>query len=102
MVSLGGVLGGTDDVSVFLAFGLRGTVSMLIGMLESLSLYQAALLAAATALVVELAWPEIVHGHAPGAALAAGAAVGTLLSLPVLLSRLIRSGRVVATTLWIQ
>lgn len=102
VVSLGGVLGGTDDVSVFLAFGLVATVSMLIGMLESLSLYQAALLAAATALVVELAWPEIVHGHAPGAALAAGAAVGTLLSLPVLLSRLIRSGRVVATTLWIQ
>jgi hypothetical protein len=34
--------------------------------------------------------------------LAVGATVGVILALPPLVDRLVRSGRVLATTLWIQ
>jgi hypothetical protein len=93
---------GTDSVSVFIAFGCAGTASMLIGMLEAFSLQAAALIAATAALATEIALTQLVHPHAPGASLAIGATVGVVLTLPPLLVRLARSGRVLATTLWIQ
>jgi len=62
----------------------------------------AALVAATAALATEVALTQLVHPHAPGASLAVGATVGVALTLPPLLVRLARSGRVLATTLWIQ
>jgi hypothetical protein len=93
---------GTDALSLYVAFGFVGLVSLLIGMLESFALQRAALIAAGAALAVELAWPHLTHSHVPGGGLAVGAAVGVLLTLPPLTSRLARSGRVLATMLWIQ
>jgi hypothetical protein len=75
---------------------------MLIGLLESFALQWAALFAATAALATELACVSLSLTHAPGGALAAGATVGVLVTLPVLLVRLARSGRVLATTMWIQ
>jgi hypothetical protein len=97
-----GVFQGSDAVMVFVAFGAIGTLSMLIGLLESFALQWAALGAAFAALAIELAWPSIVHGGPPGTAMAVGASVGVLLTLPALMRRLAHSGGTLATTLWIQ
>ncbi len=102
VVALSGPFQGTDALTVFVAFGCVATVSMLIGMLEAFALQSAALIAATAALATELAWTRVMHPHAPGAALAVGATVGIMVSLPPLLVRLAHSGRVLATTLWIQ
>ncbi|MGH2856144.1 MAG: hypothetical protein ACRDMJ_01520 [Solirubrobacteraceae bacterium] len=99
---IGEAFGGTDSVSLFVAFGCVGVVSMLVGMLEAFSLQTAALLAVMAALAAELAWAGLVGHHAAGGALAVGATLGVLLALPILLARVARSGRVLATTLWIQ
>ena len=93
---------GTDAASVFVAFGLVGLLCLLVGLLEAFSLYRAALIATSAALATELMWRTALHPTIPGGALVAGAAVGVMLSLPVLLIRLARSGGVLATTLWIQ
>jgi hypothetical protein len=100
--ALGGLVGGTDQLTVFAAFGAIGILSMLIGMLESFSLPGAAMLAAAAALIAELAWPHLVGGRAPGVAMAAAASLGILLTLPPLLARLMHTGGTLATTLWIR
>ena len=102
LIAAEGLTHGTDALSLFIAFGFVGLVSLLVGMLESFALQRAALIAAGAALAVELAYPHLIHSHAPGAGLAVGAAVGVLLTLPPLIGRLARSGRVLATMLWIQ
>jgi hypothetical protein len=102
VIALEGFTHGTDAFSLFVAFGCAGLVSLLIGMLESFALTRAGLIAAAGALGAEFSWHYLVHSHVPGAALVVGAAVGVLLTLPPLISRLARSGRVLATMLWIQ
>lgn len=102
VIALGRWTQGTDDISVFVAFGCAGMVCLLIGLLEALALQSAALLAAATALATELAWHDLMGAHVSGGSLIAGALVGVMIALPVLLARLMRSGRVLATTLWIQ
>jgi hypothetical protein len=102
VIALDGLTHGTDSLSLFVAFGFVGLVSLLIGMLESFSLQRAGFIAAAAAVAAEFACRFLVHSHVPGAALAVGAAVGVMLTLPPLISRLARSGRVLATMLWIQ
>jgi hypothetical protein len=102
VIAVDGWTHGTDALSVFVAFGCVGLVSLLIGMLESFALQRAALIAGGAALGAELCWSYLVHSHVAGAALAVGATVGILLTLPPLISRLARSGRVLATMLWIQ
>jgi hypothetical protein len=102
VAAFGGLTHGTDALSVFVAFGCVGTVSMLIGMLEAFSLQIPALIAAVAALVCEMAWHDLISSRTSGAALAVGATVGVILALPPLVDRLVRSGRVLATTLWIQ
>jgi hypothetical protein len=102
VIALDGVTHGTDALSLFVAFGFVGLVSLLIGMLESFALQRAGFIAAGAAVAAEFTWRYLVHSHVPGAALAVGAAVGVLLTLPPLISRLARSGRVLATMLWIQ
>ena len=98
---------GTDATSLLVAFGGVAALSLLIGLLESLSLRRAALTAAAAAVAAELAWPLLsarygLHWHVSGAALVVGVSVGVLLSLPPLFVRFARSGNVLATNLWIQ
>jgi hypothetical protein len=93
---------GTDAPSVFLAFGAVALVGMLIGLLESLGRQRMALVAAGAGLVAEFAWPHLVHSSLPGGALIAGAVIGAVMSVPVLVPLLSRSGRLLATTLWIQ
>lgn len=102
VISMGHWTHGTDKPSVFVAFGCVALVSMLIGLLESLSCQRAALVAVMAALGVELAWPYVVSWHAPGAALSAGALLGVLLALVPLTTLLARSGRLLATRMWIQ
>ncbi len=102
VVVIGSLSGGTDVPSVFVAFGCVGLMSMLVGMLESFSLQSAALIVTSAAVIAELTWPVLVPSYAPGVALAVGASVGVVLSLPPLVVRLAYSGRVLATTLWIQ
>jgi hypothetical protein len=93
---------GTDRLSVFIAFGCVALVSLQVSLLEALGRQRAALLAVAAALTVELAWPHLVGSGISGGALAAGAIVGILLTLPPLIVLLSRAGRVLATALWIQ
>jgi hypothetical protein len=102
VVALGHWTSGTDDISVFLAFGLAALFSMMLSLLESLSLYGAAVMAVVGALAAEIAWRTTVPGHFAGGALAVGGAVGVLLTLPPLVALLSRSGRVLATALWIR
>ena len=98
---------GSDQTSLFIAFAGVALVSLLIGLLESLALRRAALIAAAAAVAAEFAWYNLathwgIHWHIAGAALVVGATVGVLFSLPPLIRRLARSGNALATTLWIQ
>ena len=102
VVALGHWTHGTDEWSVFVAFGLVGLLTLLVGLLEAFALHRAALIATALALATELLLRGSIHIHVSGGALVAGAAVGVMLALPILLVRLARSGGVLATTLWIQ
>jgi len=102
VIMLGRFTRGTDELSVFVAFGFVALVSLLIGLLETLSLRRSALIAAVAAVAAELAWRSTVHWPISGAALIAGATVGVALTLVPVVALLARSGRVLATTLWIQ
>jgi hypothetical protein len=93
---------GTDRLSVFIAFGCVALVSLQVSLLEALGRQRVALMAIAAALTVELAWPHLAGSGISGGALAAGAIVGILLTLPPLITLLSRAGRVLATTLWIH
>jgi hypothetical protein len=93
---------GTDAPSVFIAFGAVALVSMLVSLLETLGHQRAALTAMAFALGAEFAWPHLVHARVPGGGLIAGASIGVMLTLPLVAALLSRSGRLLATTLWIQ
>ena len=102
VVALGRWTHGTDAASVFVAFGCVGLATLSLGLLESFALQGAALIAVSAGLAAELGCRYLTDSHVAGAALAIGAGVGVLLALPPLVSRLARSGRVLATTLWIQ
>lgn len=102
VATLGRWTHGTDAVTVFVAFGCAALASMMLSLFESLSLQRGALVAIAAALAAEFACRYFVQWHVAGGALAVGAAVGVLLTLPALIALLSRSGRVLATTLWIQ
>jgi hypothetical protein len=93
---------GSDAITVFVAFGCAALASMLLSLLESLSLQPGALVAITAALATEFAVRYLGPWHLAGGALAVGATVGVLLTLPPLMALLSRSGRVLATTLWIQ
>ena len=101
VIGIGRWTQGTDRWSVFVAFGVVALLSLQVGLLESLGHQRPALIAMAAALSVEFAWPHFV-APVPGCALVAGAVTGFLVTLPPLMVLLARSGRVLATTLWIQ
>ena len=103
LIALGRWTHGTDALTVLVAFACAALVSLLVGLLESLGRRRAALIAALGALAVELAWPhQRALPHLARGALVAGASAGILLTIPPLLLLLSRSGRVLATALWIQ
>ena len=102
VIALGRWTQGTDALSVFVAFGCAALVSMMVSLLESLAFQRAALVAVGVALLSEFAWRHLVHVHTAGSALAVGAMVGILVTVPPLIAVLSRSGRVLATTLLIR
>lgn len=94
--------GGTDAPSVFIAFGCAALLSMLVSLLDSLAVHRIAIIAVGLAVASELAWRSFAPMQVAGGALALGAAVGVLVALPVLVALLLRTGRVLATALWIH
>jgi hypothetical protein len=102
VIGIGPWTQGTDHWSIFVAFGVAALLSLQVGLLESLSRQRAALIAMAAALGVELSCRHLAALPVPGCALIAGAMTGLLVTLPPLMLLLARSGRVLATTLWIQ
>jgi hypothetical protein len=95
---------GTNRLSLFVGFGCVALVTLLVNVLESLAYARWALFAAVASIVTELTMTNFILPHAPvpGAALIAGTLVGILVALPPLLRLLVRPGRVLATSLWIQ
>ena len=93
---------GTDRASLFVAFGCAALVCLFVSLHESLGFLRWAFVSAAAALAVELAVQRWLPTQQPGAALIAGAAVGTVLALAPLTVRLRSSGRLLGTTLWIR
>jgi hypothetical protein len=95
---------GTNRVSLFVGFGCVALVTLLVNVLESLAYARWALFAAVASIATELIMSNLVLTHAPvpGTALIAGTLVGILVALPPLLRLLVRPGRVLATSLWIQ
>jgi hypothetical protein len=93
---------GTDRTSLFVAFGCAALVCLFVSLHESLGFVRWAFLSAAAALVVELAVRRWLPAQQPGAALVAGATVGTVLALAPLTVRLRSSGRLLGTALWIR
>jgi hypothetical protein len=102
VIALGRWTHGTDRPSVFIAFGCVSLVSLQVSLLEALGRQRAALMGIATALAVEFAWPHLAGSGISGGALAAGALMGILMTLPPLITLLSRAGRVLATALWIH
>ena len=93
---------GSDDLSLFVAFGCAALVCLLVSLLESLGYLRWALLSAAAGLAAELGVNRWAGAPVPGAGLIAGGVVGTLLA-GVRLAGLLRSpGRMLATALWIR
>jgi hypothetical protein len=95
---------GTNRLSLFVGFGCVALVTLLVNVLESLAYARWALFAAGASVATELTLSNValVHAPVPGAALIAGTLVGILVALPPLLMLLMRPGRVLATSLWIQ
>jgi hypothetical protein len=104
VIAIGEWTSGTNRLSLFVGFGCVALVTMLVNLLESLAYARWAFLAALAAFATELALSKLLlpAGAIPGTALIAGSVVGMLVALPPLLRLLMRPGRVLATSLWIQ
>jgi hypothetical protein len=104
VIAIGQWTSGTNRLSLFVGFGCVALVTLLVNMLESLAYARWALLAAVASVTTELLVGELVFAHTPvpGGALIAGALVGVIVALPPLIMLLVRPGRVLATSLWIQ
>lgn len=104
VIVIGEWTSGTNRLSLFVGFGCVALVTMLVNLLESLAFARWAFLAALAAFATELVLSKLLlpAGAVPGTALIAGSVVGMLVALPPLLRLLMRPGRVLATSLWIQ
>jgi hypothetical protein len=103
VIAIGQWTSGTNRLSLFVGFGCVALLTMLVSLLESLAYVNWALAAVVLGLVVELSLSELLaRGSVPGTALIAGSIVGILVALPPLILLLLRPGRVLATSLWIQ
>jgi hypothetical protein len=83
---------------VLAAFALLGLATLLVSLLETMGRVGWAALGIGCAVAAELALRDAPFA---GAGLAAGAAVGALVLLPVAVAPLLRPARTLATTLWI-
>lgn len=104
VIAIGQWTSGTNRLSLFAGFGCVALVTMLVNLLESMAYARWAFFAALASVATELALSKLVLASAavPGTALIAGALVGIVVALPPLLRLLLRPGRVLATSLWIQ
>jgi hypothetical protein len=104
VILIGEWTSGTNRWSLFVGFGCVALVTMLVNLLESLAYARWAFFAALASVTTELVLSRVVltRGAPPGTALIAGALVGIAIALPPLLRLLLRPGRVLATSLWIQ
>jgi hypothetical protein len=104
VIAIGQWTSGTNRLSLFVGFGCVALVTMLVNLLESLAYARWAFFVSFAAVATELVLSKLVLGHSavPGTALIAGAVVGMVVALPALLKVLLRPGRVLATSLWIQ
>ncbi len=104
VILIGQWTSGTNRWSLFVGFGCVAFVTMLVNLLESLAYARWAFFAALAGVTTELVLSRLVltRGAPPGTALIAGAVVGIAIALPLLLRLLLRPGRVLATSLWIQ
>lgn len=104
VILIGEWTSGTNRLSLFVGFGCVALVTMVVNVLESLAYARWALFAAVASVATELTVSNValVHPPIPGGALIAGTLVGILVALPPLLRLLVRPGRVLATSLWIQ
>jgi hypothetical protein len=104
VIAIGQWTSGTNRLSLFVGFGCVAVFTMLINLLESLAYARWAFCAALAAVTTELLLSKLVLAPSavPGTALIAGTLVGMAVALPTLLTLLMRPGRVLATSLWIQ
>ncbi len=104
VILIGQWTSGTNRLSLFVGFGCVALLTMLVSLLESLAYVRWALFATVAGLIIELSLSELLlaNGPVPGTALIAGSIVGIIVALPPLIRLLLRPGRVLATSLWIQ
>jgi hypothetical protein len=104
VIVIGEWTSGTNRLSLFVGFGCVALVTMLVNLLESLAYVRWAFFAALVSVATELVLSKLVLASTavPGTALIAGTLVGIVVALPALLRLLLRPGRVLATSLWIQ
>ena len=104
VILIGEWTSGTNRLSLFVGFGCVALLTMLVSLLESLAYVRWALFATVAGLIIELSLSELLlaKGPVPGTALIAGSIVGIIVALPPLIRLLLRPGRVLATSLWIQ
>jgi hypothetical protein len=104
VIAIGQWTSGTNRLSLFVGFGCVALVTMLVNLLESLAYARWAFFAALASVATELVLSKLVLASTalPGTALIAGTIVGIVVALPLLLKLLLRPGRVLATSLWIQ
>jgi len=104
VISIGEWTSGTSRWSLFVGFGCVALVTLLVNLLESLAYVRLALFAIALSLVVELVLSSLISAHptVPGLPLILGASAGILVALPPLIRLLLRPGRILATSLWVQ
>ncbi len=104
VILIGQWTSGTNRLSLFVGFGCVALLTMLVSLLESLAFVRWALLATLAGVAIELTLSELLlaGGPVPGTALIAGSVVGIVVALPPLIRLLLRPGRVLATSLWIQ
>jgi hypothetical protein len=104
VILIGEWTSGTSRWSLFVGFGCVALVTLLVNLLESFAYARWALFAALVSLAAELLLSKLVLAHAtvPGMPLIVGGSAGILVALPPLIRLLLRPGRILATSLWVQ
>lgn len=90
------------DIALLLGFGLVALATLMISLLQSLGRPARALLSVFCGLGAEVGLGLWGGAPPPGAGLIVGALVVVMLALPPAISLCLRSGRLLATMMWIQ
>jgi hypothetical protein len=104
VIAIGEWTSGTSRWSLFLGFGCVAFVTLLVNLLESFAYARWALFAALISVTAELLLSrlDVAHTSVPGLPLIVGASAGIVVALPPLIRLLLRPGRILATSLWVQ